>query len=51
MQKLIQRTEDGSHTINVPEMDVTYHSKYGAIAESMHVYINAGLNYLTQQKK
>jgi tRNA U34 5-methylaminomethyl-2-thiouridine-forming methyltransferase MnmC len=51
MQKFIQITEDGSHTIKIPEMGITYHSKHGAIAESMHVYIEAGLNYLLQQQK
>lgn len=46
MQKIIQLTGDGSHTIGIPEMGVTYHSTHGAIAESMHVFIDAGLNYL-----
>lgn len=36
-------TNDGSHTISIPEMNVTYHSHHGAIQESMHVFINAGL--------
>lgn len=36
---------DGSHTIAVPEMNVTYHSIHGAIQESLHVFIEAGLNY------
>ncbi|HKZ66248.1 MAG TPA: hypothetical protein VJ111_07830, partial [Chitinophagaceae bacterium] len=36
-------TKDGSHTISMPEMNVTYHSYHGAIQESMHVFINAGL--------
>jgi len=51
MQKIIQITEDGSHTIHVPEIGVTYHSFHGAIAESMHVYIEAGLNYLLETQK
>lgn len=38
-------TKDGSNTISIPEMNVTYHSHHGAIQESMHVYINAGLKY------
>lgn len=46
MQKIIQVTGDGSHTIGIPEMGVTYHSTHGAIAESIHVFIDAGLNYL-----
>jgi tRNA U34 5-methylaminomethyl-2-thiouridine-forming methyltransferase MnmC len=42
-QKLIL-TEDGSHSIEVPELDVTYHSIHGAIQESKHVFIEAGLS-------
>jgi len=38
-------TKDGSFTMAVPEMKVTYHSVHGAIQESRHVFINAGLNY------
>jgi tRNA U34 5-methylaminomethyl-2-thiouridine-forming methyltransferase MnmC len=40
-------TKDGSHTISIPEMNVTYHSHHGAIQESMHVFINAGLKYVS----
>jgi tRNA U34 5-methylaminomethyl-2-thiouridine-forming methyltransferase MnmC len=36
-------TTDGSHTVAIPEMQVTYHSHHGAIRESMHVFIGAGL--------
>lgn len=36
-------TKDGSYTIAIPEMNVTYHSHHGAMQESMHVYIQAGL--------
>jgi len=46
MQREIQVTADGSHTIAIPEMKVTYHSHHGAIDESMHVYIKAGLHTL-----
>lgn len=44
-------TKDGSHTIAVPEMNVTYHSHHGAIQESTHVYINAGLKYMSNTLK
>lgn len=40
--KLIQ-TEDGSHTLYVAEIDETYHSIFGAIQESQHVFIDTGL--------
>lgn len=36
-------TEDGSHTIYLPEMDEHYHSFHGAFQESRHVYIENGL--------
>lgn len=46
MQREIQLTADGSHTIYLPAIDITYHSRHGAIQESMHVFINAGLQIL-----
>jgi len=49
MERILQLTSDGSHTIAVPSMHVTYHSIHGAIQESMHVFINAGLQPLLQQ--
>lgn len=44
-------TKDGSYTISVPQMNVTYHSHHGAIQESMHVFINAGLKYVSDTLK
>ena len=38
-------TEDGSHSIHLAELEETYHSIHGAIQESNHVFIEAGLNY------
>lgn len=43
MNKEFVITKDGSHTIYIPEMDEHYHSTYGAIQESLHIYINEGL--------
>lgn len=43
MERKIIITEDGSPTVSVPEMNVTYHSIHGAIQESLHVFIEAGL--------
>ena len=37
-------TDDGSHTLFVPELNESFHSTYGAINESLHVFINCGLN-------
>ena len=39
-------TGDGSPTIAIPELNVTYHSIHGAIQESRHVFIDAGLKYV-----
>jgi tRNA U34 5-methylaminomethyl-2-thiouridine-forming methyltransferase MnmC len=45
----IQMTSDGSHTIHSDRFDSSYHSSHGAIQESEHVFINAGLNYLLEK--
>lgn len=49
MKREINITEDGSHTISIPEMNVTYHSTYGAMRESLHVFIEAGLHFYLSQ--
>ncbi len=38
-------TEDGSHTLLAEQYGVTYHSKFGAVTESAHVFIDAGLRF------
>lgn len=43
-QFVIIKTRDGSQTLFVPELDETYHSRHGAVQESQHVFITAGLN-------
>jgi len=45
MDRRIIKTADGSSTVAIQDMNVTYHSKHGAIQESMHVFIEAGLHY------
>lgn len=45
----IVATNDGSHTIQLQNKNVTYHSINGAIQETNHVFINAGLKYLIEQ--
>jgi tRNA U34 5-methylaminomethyl-2-thiouridine-forming methyltransferase MnmC len=40
----IKTTADGSHTLHAEILDEDYHSIHGAITESMHVFIHAGLN-------
>jgi tRNA U34 5-methylaminomethyl-2-thiouridine-forming methyltransferase MnmC len=45
-------TQDGSYTLYSKEHEVTYHSKYGAIQESNHVFIHSGLlPHLKKQDK
>ena len=36
-------TADGSHSLYLPALNETYHSSYGALTESQHVFIEAGL--------
>ena len=40
------QTDDGSHSLFVPELEEHYHSTKGAIQESKHVFIEAGFNFL-----
>ena len=42
-QRLI--SEDGTHTISSEKYGVTYHSIYGALNESITVFLSAGLQY------
>ena len=49
MKRELQQTADGSHTLFIPEMDEHYHSVNGAVQESRHVFIEAGLHH--QAKK
>ncbi len=41
----LQVTGDGSHTLYVESLDEHYHSHFGALTESRHIFINAGLGY------
>lgn len=49
MKRQLIVTNDGSHTISIPAMQVTYHSMYGAIQESKHIFINAGFHNIPNQ--
>lgn len=42
-------TQDGSHSMISEKFGEAYHSKYGAIQESQHVFIKAGLNAFCTQ--
>lgn len=41
---ILRTTADGSHTLFISSLDEHYHSINGAIQESVHVFIRAGLN-------
>ena len=42
------KTDDGSDTLFVRELGEHYHSTFGAVQESMHVFIDAGLQKCNQ---
>ena len=48
MKRELRITEDGSHTLFVPEMEETYHSVHGAIQESLCIFLEQG--FLTLDK-
>lgn len=39
-------TQDGSHSLQSERFDATYHSIFGAVDESIHVFLMAGLDYI-----
>ncbi|MEI7420642.1 MAG: tRNA (5-methylaminomethyl-2-thiouridine)(34)-methyltransferase MnmD [Prolixibacteraceae bacterium] len=41
----ITRTLDGSDTLYLADLDEHYHSTFGAIQESMHVFIHSGFDF------
>lgn len=50
MKLSLIKTEDGSHSLYVKELNEHYHSIHGAIQESKHVFINAGLKHIFSKK-
>ena len=49
LKREVITTEDGSSSIAVPELDENYHSTHGALQESRHIFIGAGLNFLSKE--
>lgn len=43
LERTVLKTADGSHTLRIPAWDEQYHSVHGAVQESRHVFIEAGL--------
>lgn len=50
MQRNLIVTKDGSHSVAVPEWKASYHSLYGAVNESLHVFIESGLKHWFNQQ-
>jgi tRNA U34 5-methylaminomethyl-2-thiouridine-forming methyltransferase MnmC len=48
MNRELRITDDGSHTVFYKDLDEPYHSVYGAIQESRHVFIEQGFFQLRQ---
>lgn len=44
MERIIERTADGSATLFVPSLNEHYHSIKGAQTESQHIFIDMGMN-------
>jgi len=42
----LEITGDGSHTLFVPGLGEHYHSVFGALAESRHIFLEAGLKHI-----
>lgn len=45
----IVKTNDGTDTIYLPDLDEHYHSTHGARQESEHVYLKCGLDYYVKR--
>lgn len=44
MERILEKTDDGSTTLFVPALNEHYHSTKGALTESQHIFIDMGLN-------
>lgn len=51
MQVEVRQTNDGSTTLYVPALNEHYHSVHGALQESLHVFIQAGLAYFLPRQE
>lgn len=49
MKREVKITDDGSSTLYAPELDEHYHSTFGAVQESNHVFIEGGLKALNKK--
>lgn len=51
MKRELVTTKDQSRTLYVKELDEYYHSVHGALQESEHVFIRAGLHHFISRQK
>ena len=51
VQPTIDITADGSPTLYRDDIDEHYHSMFGAISESLHVYVNSGFRHFASTNK
>lgn len=49
MKRNIIQTRDGSTSIHIEDWDECYHSRFGAIQEAQHVFINKGLSLFVNE--
>ncbi|MFY9144358.1 MAG: tRNA (5-methylaminomethyl-2-thiouridine)(34)-methyltransferase MnmD [Bacteroidales bacterium] len=49
--QILKITADGSHTLFVPSLNEHYHSVFGALQESMHVFINTGYREVSKKRE
>ena len=51
MNRQVVKTNDNSSTLFVPELAQHYHSTHGAVQESVHVFIEAGLHQFLETQQ
>lgn len=49
MERSFIETEDGSTSLYVPALNEHYHSVHGAVQESRHIFIQAGIEFYGQE--
>lgn len=50
MGRIVKKTEDGSSTLYVTDLNETYHSTHGALQEAEHVFINNGIKKINKSE-
>ena len=50
MDRKLITTEDGSHSFYLVPENEGYHSKHGALQESKHIFIEAGLKLVQKRE-